>query len=115
MKLICAPNDMVLWLKFDSANPAVNSSGTTKTLYCVGQPKKLPPGFGIFRNWGAYFSGKDCIRIASGVNMSELPNNATITHSEVNSHYVLKHDWTISFWLILPIDKSKDGSKKVLI
>ena len=86
-KLICAPNDMTLWLKFDSVNPAVNSSGTMKTLYCIGSPKKLPPGFGIFRHWGAYFSGNDCIRIAGGLSMFQLPNTATITHTDIVIKY----------------------------
>ena len=115
-KLICAPLDLILWLKFDSANSAVNSSGTNKTMFCYGNPKKLPPGFGVFRNWGGYFSDNDCIRIAGGLNMSELPNNAIITNSSTENTSIGRVAWTISFWTILPVEENnKEKRERVLV
>jgi len=113
-KLICAPLDMSMWLKFDSDYAAVNSSGTNRTLFCEGKPKKLPPGFGIFRNWGAYFSGEDCVRIAGGLVMSELQNTASLTELESETSSA-RSEWSLSFWTILPLDPIKAKKKRVLV
>jgi len=113
-KLICAPKDLALWLKFDSDNPAVNSSGTNSTIYLLGNPKKLPPGFGIFRNWGAYFSGQDCVRIAGGLRIYELPNTSRISEHDKQPPIETGFDWTISFWTILPIEERKK-KRRVLV
>ena len=49
------PENMVLWLKFDSYKVGVNSADSEKLLTEYGRPKRLPKDRGIFRNWGAFF------------------------------------------------------------
>jgi hypothetical protein len=83
--------------------------------YCEGAPKKLPSEFGIFRNWGAYFSGQDHIRIAGGLRMYERPCSSMndLPHEDLQEDVQLA--WTISFWTILPLDDRKAKKRRVLI
>lgn len=57
--MVQSPEDMRLWLKFDSANLALNSAGTTNVIQVVGKPGKMPPDRGIFRNWGCFVDFND--------------------------------------------------------
>ena len=65
--MIRTPEDMRLWLKFDSHNPAVNSAGHSQTIRVHGKPSQMPPDRGLYRNWGVFFDYGDSLEIASGL------------------------------------------------
>jgi hypothetical protein len=53
---------MDLWLKFDSSNVALDSSLSDEMMLIEnGQPKRLPKGRGIYRNWGVFFNAGDSL------------------------------------------------------
>ena len=78
---------MVCWLKFSADNLTINSACTDDFYLKSGQPQRLPKDRGLYRNWGAFFDFGDCLEIPGVI---QLPT-------------VVMEQWTISFWLILPI------------
>ena len=90
---------MTLWLKFDSERLSVNSANTDDYLLQWGDPHKLPAGRGLYRNWGAFFDFGDVIEIPGGLS-NETP---------------LMLQWSISFWLILPLTSFDTKRKHVLV
>ena len=86
--MVQSPEDLRVWLKFDSANPAVNSGGMTNTVRTFGKPGRMPPDRGIYRNWGAFFDFGDSLLISGGVDIMGTGEN----HLE----------WSITFQTILP-------------
>ena len=65
--MIQQPDDMRLWLKFDSSNPATNSAGPPNTIRIHGRPGRMPHERGIYKNWGAFFDFGDCLEITGGL------------------------------------------------
>jgi len=90
-RLIQAPRDMRLWLKFDSPNPAVNSAGRQMTLRVHGKPGRMPPDRGIYNNWGAFFDLGDSL---------EIPNG--FSHKGNLDKEKPQLEWTIYFQTIMP-------------
>ena len=76
-------------MKFDAANPAVNSGGMTNTVRQFGKPGRMPPNRGVYRNWGAFFDFNDCLLISGGLDMVNLKEDKNL-------------EWSISFWTLLP-------------
>ena len=87
--MVQAPEDMRLWLKFDSYNLAVNSAGRACTIRKHGKPGRMPPDRGIFKNWGAFFDLRDYLEIAGGLN-----------HKGNKDPKLPQLEWTITFWTI---------------
>ena len=58
---------MVLWLKFDSADPTLNSACTDDQLIKWNHPRQLPANVGLYRNWGIFFDDQDVIEIPGGI------------------------------------------------
>lgn len=82
---------MRLWLKFDSQNPAVNSAGITNSIRVHGNPGRIPPDRGIYRNWGTFFDYDQSLEIAGGLD-----------HKGNKNPDLPQLEWTITFWTILP-------------
>ena len=101
--MVRAPEDMRLWLKFDSRNPAVNSAGEANTIRILGNPGRMPPDRGIYRNWGAFFDLGDSIEISGGLN-----------HKGNKDPSAPQLEWTITFWTMLPASYNSD-SKRTLV
>ena len=99
MQMLQNPDDIVLWLKFSSQNLTVNSANTEDIVLKWGEPYKLPPGRGLYRNWGVFFNFGDVIEIPGGV----------------TSPGTLMYKWTISFWMILPLKVFDTQKKHVLV
>ena len=91
-KMVQGPEDMRLWLKFDSQNLAVNSVGTANSIRIHGNPGRMPPDRGIYRNWGARFDFGDVIEIAGG----------GLDHKGNSEPNLPQLEWSITFWTILP-------------
>ena len=88
--MIQMPEDLRVWFKFDSANPAVNSGGMTNTVRIFGKPGRMPPDRGIFRNWGSFFDFNDSLQISGGLDIMGADENET------------NLEFSITFWTILP-------------
>lgn len=91
--MVQTPEDMRLWLKFDSANLAVTSAqhGKGSLLIKHGNPGRMPPDRGIYRNWGAFFDFGDCLEIAGGLN-----------HKGNREQGKQQLEWSITFWTVMP-------------
>ena len=94
---------MRLWLKFDSQNPAVNSSGKPITLRIHGKPGRMPPGRGIYHNWGAFFDLGDSLEIPSGLDYKGNPDKEKP-----------QLEWTVSFSTIYPYEYRKKKVRTLL-
>jgi hypothetical protein len=90
---------MVLWLKFANDKLGVNSACTDDHIVTWGDPHRLPPQRGLYRNWGAFFDFGDVLEISGGV---QTPG-------------VILEQWSISFWLILPLTMFDTRKKHVLV
>ena len=65
-KLLEKPDNLWIWLKFDSSNAAMNSASVDEILtFCKGEPKRLPKDRGMYRNWGAFFGEGDLIVLSN--------------------------------------------------
>ena len=101
--MVQAPEDMRLWLKFDSHNLAVNSAGRMNTISIHGKPGNMPPDRGIYRNWGAFFDLGDSIEIAGGLD-----------HKGNRDPKEPQLEWTITFWTIYPAVYGKDATRTLV-
>lgn len=81
------PDSMVLWLKFANDRMLVNSACTNDHIVQWGEPTRLPPGRGLYRNWGGFFDFGDMLEICGGI---QVPTR-------------VMEQWSISFWVILPL------------
>lgn len=108
-KLIQSPDDMRLWLKFDSQNLSVNSSGRPITLRIHGKPSRMPPDRGIYTNWGAFFNLGDSLDIPNGLDHKGFYDKAGIRDMEQP-----QLEWTIYFCTIYPLEFFK-GKVRTLI
>lgn len=99
MQMLQNPDGIILWLKFASHNLCVNSANTNDMVIQWGEPFKLPPGRGLYRNWGAFFNFGDVLEIPGGVTAPRT----------------LMYQWSISFWMILPMTVFDTKKKHVLV
>lgn len=102
-KLVKAPLDMRLWLKFDSQNPSVNAAGRATTLRIHGTPGRMPPDRGIFSNWGAFFDIGEYLEIPNGLD-----------HKGNRNSELPMLEWTIYFQTIMPFEYRKN-SRRTLV
>lgn len=99
LEIIKKPDDMCLWLKFASDRLTINSACTEDLLVQIGEPFRLPTGRGLYRDWGAFFDFNDVLEIPGGI---AIPG-------------MIMEKWTISFWMILPLNLHKTNKKHVLV
>jgi hypothetical protein len=71
-KLLQNPEEIILWLKFDSDCFTLNSACTENYLVKWGNPHRLPKNKGIYREWGAFFDFGDLIEVPCGLNKHEI-------------------------------------------
>ena len=98
-RILQNPDGMVLWLKFANDKPTINSACTDDFLIQLGDPQRLPKGRGLYRNWGMFFDFGDVLEVPGGI---KVPS-------------VLMKQWTISFWMILPLTMYNTSKKHVLV
>lgn len=98
-RIVQCPDSMILWLKFANDKLSVNSACTNDHLIQWGEPHRLPPGRGLYRNWGGFFDFGDSIEIPGGITVPS----------------VLLEQWSISFWVILPMTMFDTKRKHVLV
>ena len=91
-KMVQAPKDIRLWLKFDSQNLSVNSAGVSNSIRIHGNPSRMPPDKGIYRSWGARFDSGDALEIARG-----------FEHKGNRNRDGPQLEWSISFWTVLSV------------
>lgn len=99
LKLLENPDGMILWLKFASNNLTINSANTNDFIIQWGEPHRLPQERGLYRNWGGFFDFGDCMEIPGGLSSTEI----------------LMKQWSISFWMILPLSMFDTKKKHVLV
>ena len=99
LEVIKKPDDLCLWLKFASDRLPLNSACTEDLLITIGEPFRLPTGRGLYRDWGAFFDFGDCIEIPGGLSIPGM----------------IMEKWTVSFWMILPLNLHKTNKRHVLV
>ena len=95
--LFTEPEKLRIWFKFDVSS-ICNAACINTTFRVHGKPTCLPPGRGIYRNWGYVFNKKDVISFPQGVKVSNARN-----------------EWTLIFWTILPPVDDDNRKPKTLI
>ena len=77
IELLSSPDNLRLWLKFDSGFPGLDSAYScdfenqraTITEGNFKPPSRLPPNRGMFSNWGAFFEFGNGLEIIGGIHM----------------------------------------------
>ena len=70
----------------------MNSVGTANPIRIQGNPGRMPPDKGIYRNWGARFDIGDVLEIAGG----------GLDHKGNSEPDLPQLEWSITFWTVLP-------------
>lgn len=76
-------DSMCLWMKFDS-NRLVNDSSNCSHVAELGKPQLLPPGKGLYDNWGVFVNYGDVFEVS---NRSALRDR----------------QWSVSVWVLMPV------------
>jgi len=76
-------DSMCLWMKFDS-NRLVNESSNCSHIAELGKPQLLPPGKGLYDNWGVFVNYGDVFEVS-------------------NRSALLGRQWSISVWVLIPV------------